>query len=65
VAGIFAHRSPDADSPRPLANLDLAETAVTELHDEGRQQVVRESVDRVVVDLPLVGGTLAQRRFAR
>jgi hypothetical protein len=64
VAGTFAHRSPNADPPRPLANLDLAETAVAELCDESRQQVARQSVDGVVVDLPLVGGTLVQRGFA-
>ena len=65
MAGTFAHRSPNADSPRPLANLDLAEAAVAELCHESRQQVARQSVDCVVVELPFVGRTLALRRLAR
>jgi hypothetical protein len=59
VAWGIAAGSPDADTPRALAYFDLAKAAVGQLRDERRQQVACEAVDGVVVDLPLVGGSIA------
>jgi hypothetical protein len=58
MAGSVPCRAPDADTPRPFANLDLAEAAVGELGDEGGQQVVGQAVDGFVVDLSVVGRTV-------
>ena len=60
-----SRRPPDADPPGALADLDLAEPGRRQLGDEGRQQVLGQAVDRGVVDLPLVGGTVRGRTVAR
>jgi hypothetical protein len=54
-------RSPDADGPAALADLDLAQARRRQLRDQRRDQLVGEAVDGGVVRQAGVGGTLVVR----
>jgi hypothetical protein len=54
VTGTRVGCAADADRPRALAHLDLAETGRGQLGDERGQELLGEAVDRGVVGRPLV-----------
>ena len=51
-------RHPEPDSPRALADVQLAEAARAELGDQGGQELVGEAVDRGVIRPALLGRAL-------